>query len=84
MIEKFLQVLRAMDDAENLDTARVRLVEDQVFFKSRTDAKRASSQKLGVPNLAKPSHLLLCGEETEGLVNLCEKLKRCVEASFFG
>ena len=44
LIEKFLRVLRAMDDAENLDTARVRLVEDQVFFKSRTDAKRASSR----------------------------------------
>lgn len=73
-----------MDDAENLNAARIGVLEDQVSFKSRTDAKRASCQKLGVRNLAKPSHLLLYREMTEGLVNLREKLKGGIEAGFFG
>ncbi len=59
-----------MDDVENLNTARIGLVEDQVSFKSGADAKRASCQKPGVRYITKPSHLLLYGEMTKGLLNL--------------
>ena len=81
-LEQGGQILRAVENAENLDSILIGVVEDQELGVSVAHAEGSRSRQLPVPDVATPSEFPVGREQGEGFMHFAQELKTRIETCF--